>query len=501
MRLAPLTLLALLLGAPLPALAVEPAVEDSPGHGDGEEEEPAGEHPDEPDQVETLEERILRLEALVEVLQAQVDAAAAPAPEAPVALDEPAPPDSTVLPPELSAEDLAAIEAALAADAAATSSPGTAAGSSPPTGLLSTSPTLSAAQPPGSFSVGGIQLDIAFITDVALAWFSDESRQTGAHDPQVNGFNLQQLELSIGASVDPFFRIDGNIVFAQFGVEIEEIYATTLALPAGLQLRAGQFLTRFGRINPTHPHSWDFVDQPFAIGRVFGGEGNRGLGAELSILLPLPWSVELLASATMANGGATARSFFGGNDLGVRTPGDFQLTAAAKQFFPFGPDLGLSWGLSYATGPNGSGRSNRSEVVGTDLYLRWRPVSRGGVALVSLTGELLYRRRQIPGDVLWDLSGYAQLLWRFSLRWGVAGRYEWGTPARGQGGVTGTDPLDPDWVDLRQRISANVTFWPSHFSRVRLQGGVDLSAWLERPTWSVMLATEFVIGAHGAHHY
>ena len=65
-------------------------------------------------------------------------------------------------------------------------------------------------------------------------------------------------------------------------------YAAPL-LPHSLQARAGQFLTRFGRLNPTHPHTWDLVDQPFALGRVFGSEGNRGAGVELSWLTPLSW--------------------------------------------------------------------------------------------------------------------------------------------------------------------------------------------------------------------
>ena len=59
---------------------------------------------------------------------------------------------------------------------------------------------------------------------------------------------------------------------AEFGVEVEEAYLTTLALPANLQVRASQFLTRFGRLNSTHPHAWDFTDQPLVNGRFFGGE-------------------------------------------------------------------------------------------------------------------------------------------------------------------------------------------------------------------------------------
>ena len=39
------------------------------------------------------------------------------------------------------------------------------------------------------------------------AWFSsDAPRQAGGHDLLANGFFLQQVEMSLGASVDPFLR-------------------------------------------------------------------------------------------------------------------------------------------------------------------------------------------------------------------------------------------------------------------------------------------------------
>jgi hypothetical protein len=106
--------------------------------------------------------------------------------------------------------------------------------------------------------------DISFIADFALAAFNhDDNLQQGGHDPTENGFNLQALEMAVSADVDPYFKFNSNIVFGTDGVELEEAYATTLSLPASLQVRAGQFLTRFGRINPTHPHAWDFWDQPW----------------------------------------------------------------------------------------------------------------------------------------------------------------------------------------------------------------------------------------------
>jgi len=392
---------------------------------------------------------------------------------------EGAPPDSTG---GMSPEDLAAIEAALAADAAAP----------PPT-------------PPKVTLAGALQSlnpDISFIGDVALAYFSaEEPMMAGGHDPNANGFHLQQLELSVSKPVDPYFKFDANIVFSLYGVEIEEVYATTMSLPARFQLRVGQFLTRFGRINPTHPHSWDFIDQNLTIGRVFGGEGNRGLGLELSWLAPTPWYVELVGSVTGAAGESTARSFYGATDLGFKSPLDLQSTVAITQFFPLSPDLSLAWGLSGAFGPNPSGLGNRTELYGTDVYLKFRPITQESPLIVSLQGEYIYRRRQVPGDVWADHNGYVQLATRFAPRWGAAARYELGSPVATLDGTIVEDDLDPEWIRSRSRVAASVTFWPTEFSRLRLQGDVDAAGWREQPDVAAMLAFEFNVGAHGAHAF
>jgi hypothetical protein len=413
-----------------------------------------------------------------------------PAPQPPPAEPQPPPAaeDAPAPEPQLSAEELAEIEAALGQDAAAQAAARPEPASTGKPGLLG--------------ALQSMNPDISFIADVALAWLSSEDNlQTGGHDPARNGFTLQQLEMSIGSAVDPYFRVDGNIVFSQFGVEIEEIYATTLALPWSLQARAGQFLTRFGRINATHPHTWDFVDQAFAIGRYFGAEGNRGLGVELSYLTPLPWYVEIVGSVTEAGGAATARSFFGAAPLSVASVLDFQSTLAVKQFFALGPDWSLLWGMSAATGPNGTGHDNRSDVYGMDVYLKYRPTTRQSDTTVALQAEWFQRRRQVPRDLLADSGGYAYLTWRFDKRWATAVRWELGLPAENRAGDTGGDYLDPAWTASRQRVSANLTYWPTEYSRLRAQGSLDAPGWRDEPIYALMLACEFTIGAHGAHAF
>ena len=413
------------------------------------------------------------------------DSSTATAPDGGTATPAPADADADAdagTTPELTPEELAELAAATGSDSAAVK------------------PLPEA--PKGGGAGQSLNPDIAVITDVVLGWFnSDSPLQAGGHDPAENGFTLQQVELAIGKAVDPYFRMDANLVFGHEGVEVEEAFATTLALPHSLQLRAGQFLTRFGRLNSTHLHAWDFVDQPFALSRVFGGEGNRGVGAEVSWLTPLSWYVELVGSASEARGEGTTRSFLDEADIDEGSPLDFEYVLAAKQFFALSDNWSLAWGLSWATGPNPSGDSTRSDILGTDVFLKYRPITYGSHTVVSLQTEALYRRRQVPDDTLQDVNGYAQLFWRFAQRWGTAARYEYGTGAYDGGGTRVPDPLDPFWTGLRQRASAAITFWPTEFSRLRLQASADFLDWQDEPNLAAFLALEFNAGAHGAHAF
>lgn len=394
---------------------------------------------------------------------------------------EPAPPEN---PPDdvLGASSFDELEAATSP-----SSPGSLASRSVPAG--------------SARAAGGTLVDLSAVLDFAGAYFSDdEPLESGAHDPTHTGFNLQQLEVSLSGAVDPYFRLDSHIVFAEEEIDLEEVYATTLGLPLGLQARFGKFLTRFGRMNATHLHTWEFVDQPFELGRLFGAEGSRGLGVELSILLPLPWTVELVASATEATGEESARSFYGAEEPEIDSPSDLLYTTAIKQFFPLSSSWSLAFGLSGAFGPNANGPSDRTDIFGADFYLKYRPIHQPVPPVVSLQSEWFYRRQQVPDDLLQDFGGYAQALFRFAERWSVAGRYEYGSPSYGEGGEVVEDPLDPEWTSVRRRYAANVTFYPTEFSRLRLQGNRDVPGFAAS-YFALFLAAEVAIGAHGAHQF
>ena len=409
-----------------------------------------------------------------------VEPSSTPVPEVPAAAPPPA------APPPLSTEELKELEAALAAEGTA---------SAPPTLKLPDLSQVNLAS--GIPGIQGMNPTIAVTLDFAGAAFSADPLQTGGHDPDHNGFTLRQVELALGASVDPFARLDANLVFKE-GVEVEEVFATTLGLPWNLQARVGEFFTHFGRINEQHPHAWRFVDQPLVNGKLLGEDNHHGKGVELSWLAPLPWALTLYGTVQEPGEPCCSVSYSPSEEsvATVRSPGDLVYEAALEQFFALGDDLSLLWGLSTQAGPaQYLGEGGRAELQGTDLLLRYQPSDAPSRWSLELQVEAMLRTRHEPGTFLVDQGGYGQLVWRINPEWETGARYEI---------VHG---LEDDAFDetglgpMVQRGAAQLTYYPSHFSRLRLQGSVGDRNDGSPPVWALVADLEFTIGAHAAHAY
>src|SRR5512139_2180550 len=118
---------------------------------------------------------------------------------------------------------------------------------------------------PGGIPLGKLMLlpEIAVVVDGALGYttLSDGQQQFTADPwPQHKAWpQLQEVELALQATVDPYVRGDVFLTFSDEGVEIEEAYLTTLSLPWGLQVKAGKIYTPFGRTSQLHRHQWTFI--------------------------------------------------------------------------------------------------------------------------------------------------------------------------------------------------------------------------------------------------
>jgi len=366
----------------------------------------------------------------------------------------------------------------------------------------------------GGGAIQSMNPDISLILDAAGGWASGETDLRGGHDPTPPGVSLQGVELAAGADVDPFFRVDTAILFSLFGVEIEEMYATSLALPLQLQARVGQFKTRFGRLNATHLHTWKFATQPLVNAKFFGGESLRGMGAEISqLLLPVPGTFRWYLAVQNVAGAATGRSFIPA-ESDLESLGDLTVSARIEEFLALSDSWSLLTGLNYANGRNKTGRGNRTEIYGADLYLDWKNVRKGGRSRVGWQNEFMVRRRQVPGDVLEDFGGYSEIFWRPDRYWETGLRYEYVSgvgpendgPSIFGGSTRAVDPLDAEWTEARQRGAIQLTRYPSHFTKLRLQYSLDHMPYRSGPdrdsfVHMIVLQTEFVAGSHGAHSF
>ena len=396
---------------------------------------------------------------------------------------------------------------------------------SAPETISSTGAGASLTQP---ITIGGgkAYMNISLDSVFALAYSSAANLndiEVGDHDPQQRGFNARNTELAFDGAVDPYFQGFANVVFLldndnQTEVELEEAFMQTTSLPYNLQLKGGQFFADFGRLNPTHPHTWDFVDTPLVNGLFLGPDGLRGVGAQASWTLPVPWYSQLIF-ASQNGRGETGFSFRNPGDDGMffdrittdreaRGLQDFVWIPRFENSFNLSDTQTVLAGVSGAFGSNETGANSRTQIYGADLLYKWKSShAEGGFPFVKWQTEFMYRRFQAGrgaddsfpvAETFHDWGLYSQVLWGFKKGWvaGVRGDY-----------VDMQDSKFTDDLDRqsRWRLSANLTWYPTEFSKIRLQYNQDfleqnffLSA---REIESVFLQWEFILGAHGAHKF
>src|SRR5882724_11119849 len=377
-------------------------------------------------------------------------------------------------------------------------------------------------------TIGGSKnyMNISFDGMFALAYSSARDLnhiEVGDHDPQQRGFNARNIELAFDGAVDPYFEGFANIVFKldnnnETAVEVEEAFLQTTNLPFNLQLKGGQFFAAFGRNNPVHPHAWDFADAPVVSGRILGPDGLRGVGAQMSWTLPVPWYSQLMLGVQNGRGG-TGFSFRNPGDDGIffgrrttdreaRGLQDFVWIPRWENSVDLSPTQVVLAGVSGAFGSNETGANSRTQIYGADLFYKWKSShAEGGFPFVKWQTEVMYRRfeagrginESFPvAETFHDWGLYSQALWGFKKGWvaGIRGDYLH---------MTDSEFTDDFERQTRSRISANLTWYPTEFSKIRLQYNHDFfeeNFFLPgRDVDSVFLQFEFILGSHGAHKF
>ena len=482
-----------LLGAGLVALSLQSARAEDPSVEDLQRELKAMQR-----QLQQLQENMQKQQELIDKLSRE---------RAPVATVQPA---------------VAAAPATLPPTPVAAAAAPTPALPVPAVPPVAQAPGWSPTQPLSLFRGAHGYLNFSFSSLIDAGWSTTSDvpeLEPGDHDPNQRGFSLPNEEMFIDGAVDPYFKAVADIVFKlddqnNTDVELEEVYFLTTSLPWNLQGKGGQFLSEFGRINQQHPHSWDFVDQPLIINRMFGPEGLRNPGARLSWLVPTPFYSELFA-AVQNSQGETAYSYRNTNtelfgyppiDRSVHNLGDMLYVPRYVASFDLTESQTVVAGVSGAFGPNDAGGHTRTQIYGGDLYWKWKPVwQSAGFPFVALQTEILGRHygagpqfeemngmqvQTLPSQNFYDWGFYVQELYGFTQGWVAGLREEWvggDRPTLNQG--------------QRFRLSPDLTFYPSEFSKIRLQYNFDHQQQPLGDDSSVWLQFEMLLGDHAAHKF
>ncbi|KAF0245734.1 MAG: hypothetical protein FD180_1341 [Planctomycetota bacterium] len=343
----------------------------------------------------------------------------------------------------------------------------------------------------------------------------------GHHDPAGRGFTLQNVELTLSGAVDPYFNAEAHVTYVvsdsgESEIELEEAFFTTTSLPGGFQIRGGHSFLEFGRQNRQHPHAWHFVDQPVAFSRFFGADGLRSTGVNASWLAPTPFYLEAVAGVYNAfgetmfsfnqDGAEVVPSFQERRDL--RTWRDLAYLGRLTSTLDIGESIATSFGVSYIHGPNATGRHADTDIYGADFYVRWKPVrNERGWPFVQFQAEFLMRRyergafddgagSEFGHEWFQDWGYYAQAVVGFTPGWTAGLRFD-----RADGELNTLNPLH----DSRYRISPALTWYPTEFSKIRLQYNYDHARHIQTghgyDEHSIWLQVEVLIGKHGAHKF
>ncbi len=342
------------------------------------------------------------------------------------------------------------------------------------------------------------------------------------------GLTLDESEITVSASVDPYFYGQMTIGLenestGETEISVEEAYIDPLRLPAGLVGRFGRFYSDIGYLNRFHTHAWDFHDAPLAY-RAFLDKQYGDDGVRLAWVAPTETYL-MLGAETFAG-----RSFPAGTSTKV-------LGNVQSLFLKLGGDVGAS--NAWQAGISGllvNAHDRETEVPNDttdtfdgdsnlligDFVWKWAPNGNPTQRNFKLQSELFYRDES--GNVVVDSEGnsgtmdydghqwgwYAQGVYQFMPRWRFGLRYDW-LSADNDFAVTDLggfaspeDVIDASGLDTHghhpKRWTAMLDWSPSEFSRLRLQYDRDKSR-IDAPDNQWSLQYIMSLGAHGGHEF
>lgn len=297
---------------------------------------------------------------------------------------------------------------------------------------------------------------------------------------------LQESEASFQSIVDPYARADFFLAIGEEGIEVEEGYLTFTTLPGKFLVKAGKMRANFGRLNAFHNHTLPWIDRPLVMYNLLGGSasdpdtGIKDAGVSVSRLIPAgKLFVEAIGEVYRGDSGAL---------FGSSRRQDFSSVVHLRTYADLTEQTNVEIGASYSRGHNDLGSAFTTQLYGTDVTLRWRPLRRAIYHQLAARAELIWSHRREQTVSQRAFGFYSSLDYQFARRWFISGRYDQSDRARAA--------LIQD-----RGFSGVLTFWPSEFSQIRSQYRRTRFGDDGRTAHELLFQVLFTIGAHGAHPF
>jgi hypothetical protein len=347
----------------------------------------------------------------------------------------------------------------------------------------------------------------------AASSIGERFRAPGAHietEDSPRGFSLREVELAFSGAVDPYFDVWATFGIGNDAIEAEEVYVQTRRFLPGTQIKFGQFFSGIGYLNRQHRHQWDFVDAPLPYVALFGSNLEE-VGVQVTWLPATRVYTQFGVEALQGDNGLIA------NQLADEYSGVLEETPGPRLFTGFvklSPDLGYSNTLQAGVSIGRSRSHHEADVegnvfdgdawfLGTDWIWRFDSTRPYGEGDLTVQGEYIYRSKTLELVSVADLREttfqqdglYAQVVYGVGPRWTLAGRVDVaGLRNRLESLATTMDR------GATTRYSANATFNPTEFSRLRVQYNHTRVPDDSRPRFhQVYVQFQMSLGVHGAH--
>lgn len=346
-------------------------------------------------------------------------------------------------------------------------------------------------------------------------YYQDGQRNNSERE---EGFGLGHTEVNMSANIDDKFHGSLTAVLESHGDEtelmLEEAFIETLALPYGLNVRAGRFLSDFGYLNNQHMHTDSFVERPIAY-RTFLGSHYYDDGVRANIVLPtdlyVKFGVEALSGSKMS-------SVEDGSEVGV-------YTTTLKLGDDFSESSSWQFGLSYLRNENGKvtefedhdhghadehghDHSHGAAVTGANLYgadfvWKWAPDGNYKYSNFTLSAEYMLLDGVVDSKFKDDAESpdnlsayYVSGVYRFNPSWSAGLRYG---EAESYHDHAHGDHMH--FTALKDKeMDAMIAWDSSHFGTIRAQySRIDNQDSETDNVFTLQYVMTF--GAHGAHAF